>query len=133
MVALGKEEFENGLAVVQQAIGLVITSMPSSTFSDAGGKKLGRVLHLHQAEPAGADIRQAIQVAERRDEDVVLARHLKHGLVGAGAEVDAVDDEGFYIDRVAHAVTSSWAAILPWQAQTPAGQRLFSMCPDTRP
>ena len=90
--------------------------------------ELGRVLHFDQAEAAGADIRQPIEMTERRDEDIVLARNFQHSLVGAGADVDAVDNQGFDIHGGAHTVTSSSVRTLLEHAQTPAGQRLLSMC-----
>ena len=68
-----------------------MTSMPSSMRGDAGGQQLGRALDLDQAQPAGAHVDRPSQVAERRNEDVVLAGNFENGLILAGAEIRAID------------------------------------------
>ena len=94
---------------------------------DAGGQQPVDALDLHQAQAAGADVGEALQVAQRRDVDAVLARDLEDRLVLARADVVVVD-----LQRVdacgrrrrcgAHACTSSPSGCI-WQ--TPAGQRLL--------
>src|ERR1035437_4387801 len=113
---------------MQQAVGFGGDLHAFFHFQDAGGKKLRRVLDFHKAEPACTDIRQSIQMTERWDEDIVLARHLQDRLVGACVHIDAVDDKSFYIHGSDHAVTSSSVSTLLEHAQTPARQCLLSMC-----
>ncbi len=77
--------------------------------------ELGAAFDLDQAQAAGAHVGQTVEVAERGDVDAVFPRHLEDGLAGAGADVDAVDDQCFDIHGSGHAVTSraSVAAPLP--------------------
>jgi hypothetical protein len=98
MVPLGEEEFENGAAVFLKALG---DSGDLHAFKDggyAGGKELVVPFDLHHAQTAGADIAQAIEMAEGRNFDVVFARHLKDGLTGAGADFLFIDDECFDVN-----------------------------------
>src|ERR1039458_6612633 len=63
-------------------------------------------------------------MAKRRNIDVVLPRHLQNRLAPQSTHFLFVDDECFNFHRVTHANTSAGTCML----QTPAGQRLCSMC-----
>ena len=73
----------------------------------AGGKELVAALDLDQAQAAGAHVAEAVQMAEGGNVDVVLPRHFKDGLAGAGADFLLVDDESFDVCFGAHANTST--------------------------
>ena len=65
--------------------------MPSSTRVTQAGSSLLTALDFHQAQPAGAHVGKPVQMAQRGNEDAVLARHFEDGLVLARADVAAVD------------------------------------------
>ena len=66
--------------------------MPSSTVATQAGSSLFEALDLYQAKPTRTHILQAVQMAERRNIDVVLPRHFEDGLASAGAYVFPIDD-----------------------------------------
>ena len=77
----------------------------------AGGKELGVAFDFDDAEAAGADIAESLEVTKGGNFDVVFAGHFKDGLAGAGADFVAIDYEGFDFRTGAHANTSKVAAL----------------------
>ena len=57
----------------------------------AGVAQLGHAGHLDQAQPAGAHIINAIQMAERRDPDASIRRGFQNGGAFVGADQFAVE------------------------------------------
>ena len=51
---------------------------------DAGGQQLVGALDLDQAQAAGADLAEAVEMAEGGNVDVILAGHLEDGLAARG-------------------------------------------------
>ena len=88
--------------------------MPSSTPVTHAGSSLPDAADLDHAQPAGADVAEAVQVAQGRDVDAVLGRDLQDRLAGGAGDVGAVDAQG--VD--AHVNASERSAT----GQTPAGQ-----------
>src|SRR5581483_3901030 len=98
---------------------------------NAGRQQAVDALHFNEAEAAGAHVGEAVDVAQRRNEDVVLLRDFENGLVGASTAVAAVDlERGDLILRRLHAPTSAGLALglACLISQTPAGHRCSSMC-----
>jgi|GEM_PF-3474440 len=132
VVALGEKQLNDRAAVLCEALRLRHHFHILRDLDHAGGRQLGRALDLDQAQTAGADIAEALIVAERRDEQAVLPGHLEDGLVAAGRDLAIIDLEGNdrrFGHRRAHASTS-WAFTAPdlRPEHTPAGQVLCSMC-----
>jgi hypothetical protein len=69
---------------------------------------------------AGADVGEALQMAEGGDLDPVLARDLEDGVPGLTGDVPALDGQGEHAHRATSpaATAASRGSIL----QTPAGQ-----------
>ena len=69
--------------------------MPSATVVTQAGSSRLLAVDLDQAEPAGADVGEAVEVAERRDRDAVLPGRVEDRLARAGAVIElAVDRRG---------------------------------------
>ncbi len=92
VVALGEEQFENGAAMLFEPLGVGGDLHALVDGGHAGGQELVAALDLHQAKAAGADVAQAVQMAEGGNVDVVFPRHFEDGLAGAGAHFLPVDD-----------------------------------------
>ena len=82
MVAFGEEQLEDGTAVLLEALGVRAHLHAFLHSGHAGRQQFVVALDLHQAQPARAKIAQAVQVAERGNVDVILARHLQDRLAG---------------------------------------------------
>ena len=91
VVALGEEQLQNRAPIAVQALRVGRDLHALGDAGHAGGQQLVGALDLDQAQPAGADGRQAPQVAQGRDEDLVLARDGQDGFILARADVLAVD------------------------------------------
>src|SRR5206468_11596607 len=94
-------------------------------------KQLVRAFHFHQTQAAGANVRQSLQFAEARNEDLVLPRHVENAFVGTRTEIAAIDLKRLYSNGRIHAPTSlnsftpfasSDFSLSPsaWRLQTPA-------------
>ncbi len=80
----------------------------------AGGQQLLRVAHLDQAQPAGTDVTEPVEMTQRGDVDGVLAGDLEHGLPVRAGDFPAVDGEDV---NGGHGTASRMRS-----GQTPAGQ-----------
>ena len=98
VIALGEEQLKDGLAMLLQALRRRGDFHSFFDGGDAGGQQLVAALDLDQAQAARAHIAQPIEMAERRDVDVVFARDFKNGLAGAGADFLTVDGECFDVN-----------------------------------
>ena len=65
--------------------------MPSLTLVVQAGSSFGNPGHFHQAKPAGADVINAVQVAERRDVDAGVRRGVQDRRALVGADLFAVN------------------------------------------
>src|ERR1035437_5694644 len=124
VIALGKEQFKDGAAVFLQALGFGADLHAFLDGSDTGGQKLVASFDLDQAHAAGANLAEAVHVAKGGDVDIVFPRDFKDCLASARADFLFVDYQSFDVLIGTHANTSTGASIL----QTPAGQRLLTMC-----
>ena len=77
--------------IVQRDVERVTTSMPSVDLGDACRQRTLRAGDLDAAQPAGADVGEPVEVAQRRDVDAVLAGDVEDRLAGGAGDVDAVD------------------------------------------
>ena len=80
MVALGEEQLEGHPPVFAQPLAVGLDVHPSLTLVVQAGQELGDAGHFHQAEPAGADVVDPLQMAERRDRDARLGGGVQDGL-----------------------------------------------------
>src|SRR6185437_2293813 len=129
VVALGEQQFEDHPAVLLQALGIGGHLHALVNGGHAGRKQLVAALHLHNAEAASAHVRQPFNMTERRNVDPVFAGHIEDRLPARGAYFLAVDHKSFYFRGIAHAITSTAGSTAPASmVQTPAGQRLCTMC-----
>ena len=85
VIALGEEQFEDHPAVVLQALGVGRDLHAFFHARDASRQQLVLTLDLDQAEAAGADVGEAVQVAQAWNEDAVLPRDVENGFVLASA------------------------------------------------
>jgi hypothetical protein len=120
VVALEEEHLGDGPAVLQQTIGVRRDFHTLGDLGRAGRGESRRPSDLDHAEPAGAAIVDAVEVAEARDVDAVFLGHLHHRLAFGARDVLAVDLERE--NRGRHAITSGAVIV-----QTPAGQTLSTM------
>src|SRR5579871_5016865 len=107
VIALGEEQLQDQAPVVGEALGIDGHLHAFFDARDARREKARRAFDFDQAEPAGADVRESAQPAERGNGDLVLARDFEDGLVLARAYLAAVDDQGFHADWGFHACASS--------------------------
>ena len=107
MIALGKQQFDDGLTVLVEPFGVCRDLHALLHARHTGRKQLVVPLDLDQAEATGPDIAQPIQMTQGRNVDAVLARHLEDRLVWHGTDILAVNDQRFYVRCHAHAKTSA--------------------------
>ena len=91
MVALGKEQFQNHLAIFDQSRRMGIDHHALLHRGDTGGKEFIAPGHLDHAEPARAPITQPLQVTERGDLDLLLAQYFQHRLTFPCADQFTID------------------------------------------
>ncbi len=116
VIALGKQKFQNAAPVAGEPLRVDRNFHAFRHQRYAGRKQARDSLDLHQAQPARAGRAQAVQGAQRGNEDVVFARYLEDGLIFACTDCAAIDRQSFDPDwRSGHAVTSLAAC-----RQTPA-------------
>ena len=81
VVALGEQQLQDHLAIFLQAFAVGLDLHALADLGGAGGQQLPGSLHLDQAEPAGADRVDAVEMAERGDPDAGLAGGLEDRLI----------------------------------------------------
>ena len=74
VVALGEQQFQGHAAVFAQPLAVGLDVHAFGDLGGAGRQQLGNAGHFHQAEAAGADVIDAVQMAERRDFDAGVGR-----------------------------------------------------------
>ena len=74
VVALGEEQLEGHAAVFAQALAVGLDVHALGDLGGAGGQELGDAGDFDQAEAAGADVVDAVQMAEGRDVDAGVGR-----------------------------------------------------------
>ena len=94
VIPLGRQEGDDHLPVLLQTIGVGVDDHAFQGACGAGGSEFAPSFHFHQAEPAGADIRNAVQMAECGNVDSVLPGDLQQRLIVLCAELFAVDSQG---------------------------------------
>ena len=90
MVTLGKQQFENLPAVIDDPRGIGYDHHILAGKGDAGGEQLGNTLHLDNTQAAGSALRQAIKMTEGRNGYVVLPGNFKNGFILAGTDIPIV-------------------------------------------
>ena len=87
VVALGEQQLQRHAAVFPQpfAVGLDVHAL--ADLGGAGGQQLGDAGDLHQAQAAGADVIDAVEMAERRDLDAGVGGGLQDGRAFLGADL----------------------------------------------
>ena len=132
VVALGEQQLDDHLPVALDLRGLGCDPHLVLGPDDASRLESRRLVDLDQAEPAGADARQPLELAEGRDVDPVLSGDLEDRLACGGAAELAVDGNG---DCATHQLPASCRAATPPTlpfgeciSQTPAGQRFSTTC-----
>jgi hypothetical protein len=91
MVALGEEQLQRHPPVFAQpfAVGLDVHAL--ATLVVQAGSSLAIPGHFHQAQPAGAHIINAVQMAERRNFDARLRRGVQDRRAFLGADLLSVN------------------------------------------
>ena len=92
MIALGKEQLQHHAPVFLQTRRLRGDLHALLDQRDTSRMEPRRALEFHEAEAARARFGKAVEVAERGDRNGVFARGIQDGLVGARADVFAIDD-----------------------------------------
>ena len=91
MIALGKEQLHDHAPVLLQTRRLRGDLHALLNQRDACRLKARSALEFHEAEAARARFGEPVEVAECGDGDGVFARGIQDGLVGACADVFAID------------------------------------------
>jgi hypothetical protein len=113
VVALHEQHLDDGAAVAGKPLGVGDHLHALLDRGHAGRQQLARALDLDHAQAAGADVAEAVQVAQGRDLDAVLGGDLQDRLALGAGDVGAGDLQG--VDT--HLTTSLFPT-----GQTPAGQ-----------
>src|ERR1019366_143280 len=124
VVAFGEHQFQNAAAELRQALRIDGDFHALRHARDAGRQQFVDALDFDDAQAASAGVAQPGQIAQRRDEDVVLAGDFENGLIAACAALAAVDGQRLDADGSAgaHFVTSSRSVTASEPLQVPAGQ-----------
>ena len=85
VVALGQQQFEGHLRYFA-AVGVRLDVHALADLGGAGGQQLGHAGHFHQAQPAGPDVVDAFEVAQRGDPDARFGGGLQDGRTVGGAD-----------------------------------------------
>ena len=91
VVPLGEQQLQRHPAVLAQPFAVGLDVHAFGDLGGAGGQQLGNAGDFHQAQPAGAHVINAFQVAERRDVDARFGRGLQDRRALLGADLFAVD------------------------------------------
>ena len=91
VVALGQQQLQDHLAVFPELrrVGEDVHAFGGPC--DAGRLEFGAAVDLHQAQPAGPRLRQAVEMAEGRDLDAGRTRRGEDRLAVGGRDVSVVD------------------------------------------
>ena len=100
VVALGEQQFQRHAAVFAQPFAVGLDVHAFGDFGRAGRQQFGDAGDFHQAQPAGADVIDAFEMAERRDFDAGLGGGLQDRRAFLGADLFAVNGKCFCGHRI---------------------------------
>jgi hypothetical protein len=95
VVTLAEEHLDDDTAIVFQALCVDENFHAFLNLGHAGRQELVVALDFYEANAAGADFGETVDVAEGRDIDSVFLRDFKNGLVFACADILAIYLQGF--------------------------------------
>ena len=91
VVALDEEHLDDRAAMVIEPSGAGDHVHAVGHLGDACRQRTLGAGDLDAAQPAGADVGEPVEMAQRRDVDAVLPRHVENRLACGAGDVDAVD------------------------------------------
>ena len=97
LIVDGQDQLQVGPPCRLDPLGIGVHLHPIGNGIDAGRHQVLGPLHLHHADPAGADGVQLLQITQRRDGDPRSVGRLQDGGAGGGAAGDPVDLEVHHI------------------------------------
>ena len=97
LIVDGQDQLQVGPPCRLDPLGIGVHLYPIGDGIDAGRHQVLGPLHLHHADPAGADGVQLLQITQRRDGDPRSVGRLQDGGAGGGAAGDPVDLEVHHI------------------------------------
>ena len=91
VVALHEQHLDDRAPVGGQPLGMGGHLHALLDHGHTGRQQFAGGADLDHAQPAGADVAEAVQVAQGRDLDAVLGGHVQDRLVGGAGDIGAVD------------------------------------------
>jgi hypothetical protein len=85
VVSFGEQQFQNHSAILAEPFGVQRHFHILCHPGDARRLEPRRPFHLHQAQTARTEARQTGEMTQGGNEHIILTRHLKNGLIAAGA------------------------------------------------
>src|ERR1019366_4890514 len=137
VVALGEDQLQDAAAEPGEALRIDSDFHALRHTRDAGRQQLVDALDFDNAQAASAGVREPGEIAERGDEDIVLAGDFENGLIFAGADLAGIDGQRLGADGSAraHKVPSSFGLHVPAGQPSPvtwasySSRKYFSVVP----
>ncbi len=94
MIAFREQQLQDLPAILLYPLGVADHFHSFPGVGHAGGNQFRRARNLDKTQAAGASFGQAIEMAERRDKDIVLSGHGQDGLILPCTDILAIDFKG---------------------------------------